>query len=150
MTSTSLRTLSLQLEAVQRTAKGFITTQWQVAQLEPGDQGPDVLELQLYMTERLAYRHNLSSERPRLFVRCDERQSGNHNETQGEANASAISASQEVAAGWMDGDWLVLDATMPLAIQLWLEAYLVRHGEAPDEGRKKKRKGAGRARENLT
>nr|WP_298415108.1 DUF3305 domain-containing protein [uncultured Halomonas sp.] len=144
MTSSSLRTLSLELEAVQRTVKGFSMIQWHVARLEPGNQGPDVLDLQLYMTERLAYRHNLSSERPRLFVRCSENQSKH----QGVANASAITASQEVAAGWMDGDWLVLDATMPLAIQVWLEAYLARNGEAPEEGRKKKRKGAGRARED--
>ncbi|WP_048307329.1 DUF3305 domain-containing protein [Halomonas sp. PR-M31] len=140
MTSSSLRTLSLELEAVQRTVKGFSMIQWHVARLEPGNQGPDVLDLQLYMTERLAYRHNLSSARPRLFVRCSENQS----EHQGIANASAITASQEVAAGWMDGDWLVLDTTMPLAIQVWLEAYLARHGEAPEEGRKKK----GRARED--
>ncbi|WP_227370637.1 DUF3305 domain-containing protein [Halomonas sp. M20] len=142
MTNSSLRTLSLELEAVERTVKGFSMTQWHVARLEPGNQGPDVLELQLYMTERLAYRHNLSSERPRLFVRCSE------NQSEHQSKANAITASQEVAAGWMDGDWLVLDATMPLAIQVWLEAYLARHGEAPDEGRKKKRKGAGRARED--
>ena len=108
--------------------------------LEPGDSGPHVVDLQLYMTERTAYRHNLTAEQPRLFLRCAE--------DQGTARPEAITASQEVAAGWMDGDWLVLDTPMPLAIQAWIEAYLVRHGEAPDEGRKKKRKGAGRARED--
>ncbi|SHE93975.1 Protein of unknown function [Modicisalibacter ilicicola DSM 19980] len=138
MTSASLRTLSLRLEDEQRTVKGFTSTQWHVAMLEPGDNGPHAVDLQLYMTERAAYRHNLNAERPRLFVRCSERQ--------GAASPEAITASQEVAAGWMDGDWLVLDTSMPLAIQAWIEAYLVRHGEAPDEGRKKKRKGAGRAR----
>ncbi|MGC3874392.1 DUF3305 domain-containing protein [Halomonas sp. GXIMD04776] len=140
MTSTSLRTLNVQLASEQRTVKGFSMTQWHVAELEPGDQGPQALDLQLYMTERSAYRHNLSAEHPRLFLRCEE--------SQGFASASAITASQEVAAGWMDGDWLVLDTPMPLAIQLWIEAYLARHGEAPEEGRKKKPKGAGRAREN--
>ncbi len=60
---------------------------------------------------------------------------------------SAITASQDVAASWMDGEQQVLDVAMPVAIQAWIEGYLARHGEAPEEGRKKKRKGAGRARE---
>jgi hypothetical protein len=142
MTSDASRHLSLRIDAETRTVKGFTVTQWQVVELAPGDAGPQVLALQLYMTERTAYRHNLTAAQPRLFLRCDDSQTP--------VVAGAITASQEVAAGWMDGDWLVLDTPMPLAVQAWLEAYLVRHGEAPDEGRKKKRKGAGRARENLT
>lgn len=139
MSSASLRTLSLRLAGEPCSVKGFTTTQWRVSALEPGDGGPHVLDLQLYMTERTAYRHNLSAGHPNLFVRCEERD--------GAARPDALTASQEVAAGWMDGDRLVLETAMPLAVQLWIEAYLARHGEAPDEGRKKKRKGAGRARE---
>ena len=66
---------------------------------------------------------------------------------EGDAEPTAITASQDVAADWMDGEQQVLEAPMPLAIQVWIEAYLARHGEAPMEERKKKRKGAGRARE---
>ena len=47
----------------------------------------------------------------------------------------------------MDGEQQVLEAPMPMATQVWIEGYLARPGEAPLEGRKKKRKGAGRARE---
>ncbi|PAU79325.1 DUF3305 domain-containing protein [Halomonas salipaludis] len=140
MSTPSLRQLSLTLAGENRTVKGFTRMQWRIAALAPGDQGPHVLDLQLYMTERAAYRFNLTSREPRLFVRCGF--SGEH------PRPTAITASQDVAAGWMDGEQQVLEAPMPMAIQVWLEAYLARHGEAPAEGRKKKRKGAGRARED--
>lgn len=139
MSKESLRTLSLRVEGQPRTVKGFTVTQWDVTGLEPGGSGPYVLDLQLYMTERAAYRHNLGAGSPRLFVRCEQRETLMF--------PDAVTASQEVAAGWMDGERLVLDVAMPLAIQLWLEAYLARHGEGDDGARKKKRKGAGRAKE---
>ncbi len=139
MSNDSLRTLSLRVESQPHHVKGFTVNQWHVAALEPGDAGPHVLDLQLYMTERVAYRHNLQAAQPRLFVRCETRDE--------HVFPDAITASQEVAAGWMDGERLVLDAAMPLAMQVWLEAYLARHGEGEDGGRKKKRKGAGRARD---
>ncbi|GHE19529.1 DUF3305 domain-containing protein [Halomonas urumqiensis] len=135
----SLHTLSFDVESETRHAKGFTSTQWRIIHLMPGDAGPITLDLQLYLTERAAYRFNLSAGMPQLFVRCGE--SGQP------PMPSAISASQDVAASWLDGEQQVLEVEMPLAIQVWLEAYLARHGEAPDEGRKKKRKGAGRARE---
>lgn len=141
MSQSSLRSVSLRIEGQPYTVKGFTVLQWQICEFEPGDKGPITLSLQLYMTERVAYRHNLSAEHPRLFVRGEERD--------GAVLADAITASQEVAAGWMDGERLVLDVAMPLAIQLWIEAYLIRHGEGEEPGRKKKRKGAGRAREDL-
>lgn len=139
MSKESLRTLSLRVEGQPRTVKGFTVTQWDVTALEPGSDGPYVLGLQLYMTERAAYRHNLGAGSPRVFVRCEEHDAIMF--------PDAVTASQEVAAGWMDGERLVLDVAMPLAIQLWLEAYLVRHGEGDDGARKKKRKGTGRAKE---
>ena len=135
----SQTTLSLDLDVESRQVKGFTSNQWRITALSPGDAGPWVLRLQLFMTERAAYRFNLEAGKPRLFVRCGE--SGVTPEP------SAITASQDVAAAWLDGEQQVLEVEMPLAIQAWLEAYLARHGEAPDEGRKKKRQGAGRARE---
>lgn len=135
----SHRTLSLDIASETRRIKGFSATRWQIVDLVPGDSGPWVLALQLYLTERAAYRFNLDAGTPRLFVRCGE--------SSGEPRPSAITASQDVAASWLDGEQQVLEVAMPLAIRAWLEAYLARHGEAPDEGRKKKRKGAGRARE---
>ncbi|QEA40005.1 DUF3305 domain-containing protein [Pistricoccus aurantiacus] len=140
--ATYRKTLSFALEASTHTVKGFSATQWRIADLAPNATGPFVVDLQLYMTERAAYRFNLQSDTPRLFLRC-----GFSGTT---PDPKAITASQEVAAAWMDGEQQVLEVAMPLAIQLWLEAYLARYGEAPVEGRKKKRKGAGRSRENLT
>lgn len=137
--ASSHRPLSLDLASESRRVKGFSSTRWRIVDLTPGDGGPWVLTLQLYLTERAAYRFNLDAGTPRLFVRCGE--------SSGEPRPSAITASQDVAASWLDGEQQVLEVAMPLALQAWLEAYLARHGEAPDEGRKKKRKGAGRARE---
>lgn len=137
--SPSLHTLSFDVESESRHVKGYTATQWRIIHLMPGAAGPWTLDLQLYLTERAAYRFNLSAGIPRLFIRCGE---------SGQTPVpSAISASQDVAASWLDGEQQVLEVDMPLAIQVWIEAYLARHGEAPDEGRKKKRQGAGRARE---
>ncbi|MEQ6888152.1 DUF3305 domain-containing protein [Halomonas sp. CS7] len=135
----STRPLSFTIVGEPLTIKGFATTRWRIANLTPGDAGPCRLDLQLYMTERSAYRFNLTSRTPRLFIRAGE--------AGGMPRPDAITASQDVAAGWLDGEHQVLEVDMPLAIQAWLEAYLAHHGEAPEEGRKKKRKGAGRARE---
>ncbi|MFP4137704.1 MAG: DUF3305 domain-containing protein [Halomonas sp.] len=135
------RLLSLTLGEEVARIKGFASRRPVIRELAPGAGGPWTLTLTLSMTERAAYRFNLTSDHPRLFVRC-----GDAGQT---ATPSAITASQDVAASWMDGEQQVLDVAMPVAIQAWVEGYLARHGEAPDEGRKnkKKRKGAGRARE---
>ncbi|RUR31931.1 DUF3305 domain-containing protein [Vreelandella andesensis] len=140
--SDNLRSLSITLVAEPKQVRGFTLTQWRIAELAPGEQGDYVLGLQLYMTERAAYRFNLTSATPRLFVRAG---------FTGEApKPDAITASQDVAAGWLDGEQQVLEAPMPMAVQVWLESYLARHGEAPPERRKKKHKGAGRAKETPT
>ncbi|MGO2240437.1 MAG: DUF3305 domain-containing protein [Halomonas sp.] len=137
--SDNLRSISITLVAEAKQVKRFTLTQWRIAELALGDQGPIALQLQLSMTERAAYRFNLTSSAPRLFVRAG---------FTGQApQPDAITASQDVAAGWMDGEQQVLEALMPMAIQIWIENYLARHGEAPVEVRKKKRKGAGRAKE---
>ncbi|MGO1395769.1 MAG: DUF3305 domain-containing protein [Halomonas sp.] len=138
----NLRPISITLVAEPKQVKQFTLTQWRIAELTLGDQGSNVLNLQLSMTERAAYRFNLTSTAPRLFVRAG---------FTGQApKPDAITASQDVAAGWMDGEQQVLEAPMPIAIQVWIENYLARHGEAPMEIRKKKRKGAGRAKETST
>ncbi|HSH56515.1 MAG TPA: DUF3305 domain-containing protein [Halomonas sp.] len=133
------RSVSLALGEATTRIKGFVSRRHFIRELTPGDGGPWTLILQLTMTERAAYRFNLTSHTPRLFVRCGDA---------GESPVpSAITASQDVAASWMDGEQQVLDVAMPVAIQSWLEAYLARHGEASEQGRKEKRKGADRDRE---
>nr|WP_300309496.1 DUF3305 domain-containing protein [Halomonas sp.] len=131
------RQLSVTFEETLHVVKGFRQSSWHISRLMPGAEGPHVLTLVLSMTERADYRFNLNASTPRLFVRA-----GHVDEP---PQALAITASQTMAATWMDGEHRVLETTMPLAIQVWIEAYLLEHGEAPDEGRKKKRKGAGRA-----
>lgn len=131
------RQLSMTFDEQLHVVKGFRQYSWHISQLMPGTEGPHVLTLVLSMTERADYRFNLNASTPRLFVRA-----GHVDEP---PQALAITASQAMAATWMDGEHRVLETTMPTAIQAWIEAYLLEHGEAPDEGRKKKRKGAGRA-----
>jgi hypothetical protein len=135
----SHRTLGFELSSETRRVKGFSSTRWFITDLSPGHRGSWVLDLQLFMTERAAYRFNLRGGVPRLFVLAG--QAGD------DPVPSAITASQDVAAAWLDGEHRVLETPMPMAIQVWVEAYLAHHGEAPAEGRKKNRKGAGRARE---
>lgn len=91
------------------------------------------LPLDLFKDERADYRFNLNSADPKLFfifgVNEDE-----------SLQAIKITASQACAASFLDGEGQVLSLSMPLPVQIWIEAFLGRHGEA-EEGRKKKRKG---------
>lgn len=136
----NLRHISLALASRHREVKGFSTLLWHIAAVGCHDQGPHVLPLRLMLTERTAYRFNLDSQQPRLFVRCETTDTG--------PEPREMTASQDVAANWMDGDTQVFSTPMPPAIQAWLEAYLARHGERIEAGRKKKRAGAGRARQD--
>lgn len=121
----------------------WITTQWQLTgfQLSPNEDTPDVCLLQLHKDERTDYRFNLSSQNPKLFLVMDNLDSG------GKPTIQLITASQAVAARYMDGDSLVLSSEMPLPVQAWMEAFIGRHGELL-EVKRKKRKGAGRANGN--
>ncbi|MGO1426496.1 MAG: DUF3305 domain-containing protein, partial [Halomonas sp.] len=57
----NLRPISITLVAEPKQVKQFTLTQWRIAELTLGDQGANVLNLQLSMTERAAYRFNLTS-----------------------------------------------------------------------------------------
>ncbi|WP_162046359.1 DUF3305 domain-containing protein [Vibrio taketomensis] len=109
--------------------------------IKPEQQSNMLAILQLHKDERTDYRFNLSSNQPKLFVILDT--------FEGEDNPKLVqvTASQGVASRFMDGDYLVLSADMPLPIQAWMEAYIGRHGELL-EVRRKKRPGAGRANGN--
>lgn len=95
--------------------------------------------LELFKDERTDYRFNLSSGQPKLFFALS------FNDTNSLPKPVQITASQAVAACYMDTDYLVLSMDMPLAIQAWMEAYMTKHGELI-EVKKKKYKGAGRAK----
>ncbi|WP_063654430.1 DUF3305 domain-containing protein [Aliivibrio fischeri] len=97
-------------------------------------------DLEIFRDERTDYRFNLSSQDPKLFFAFE-----NDND---QLTPVMITASQSMIGQYMDGDYLVLSTAMPLPMQAWLEAYIGKHGELL-EVRKKKRKGAGRASEQL-
>ncbi|AXY01067.1 DUF3305 domain-containing protein [Vibrio alfacsensis] len=121
----------------------WVTTQWQLMAFDiaPTEETQHVCLLQLHKDERSDYRFNLSSQQPKLFLVMDNEDSGE------QPTIQLLTASQTVAAQYMDGDNLVLSNDMPLAVQAWMEAFIGRHGELI-EVRRKKRKGAGRANGN--
>lgn len=83
------------------------------------------LALELHRDERAAYRFNLASRSPRLFVHCNADDSGR-------MAPALLTASQDVAACYMDGgEEDVFSFPMPVAIQCWIEAFIAHHGE-PD------------------
>lgn len=95
-------------------------SQWHLDgfELHPEASADFLMTLELFRDERTDYRFNLSSQQPKLFVVLDILQSLE------EPNLVAISASQSLAGQYMDGDYLVLSADMPVAIQAWMEPLL--------------------------
>lgn len=117
---------------------------WQVDALMPDQQprsGFVDLVLELHRDERTAYRFNLNAAQPHLFLLCSEDQ------CDGQLTPLHISASQDEAASFMDGEHQVLETAMPAAIQCWIDSYLGAQGELIDDGRKKKQ-GRGRSSGN--
>ncbi len=121
----------------------WATTQWQLIgfELTPELHTQHICQLQLYKDERTDYRFNLSSQQPKLFVVMD-----NPDDSE-PVVIQTVTASQTVAARYMDGDNLVLSHNMPLAIQAWIEAFIGRHGELLERKRKKYKR-VGRSNDN--
>ena len=94
------------------------------------------VRLTLHRDERAAYRFNLSSRTPRLFVHCDSADDGT-------MVPALVTASQDVASAYMDGgEEDVFSCPMPDALQCWIEAFIARHGEpeiALGKGRRRQR-----------
>ncbi|MCW8885606.1 MAG: DUF3305 domain-containing protein [Motiliproteus sp.] len=96
------------------------------------------LSLEIFRDERAAYRFNLSSDDPRLFVVCNE-------EDEDQMQPFLITASQDEAASYMDGgEEDVFSLPMPEAVQCWIESFIGRHGEPDLQARKGKRRNHGR------
>lgn len=138
--------ISLKSETVE--VNGWESERWQINELLP-HQDPNGLEkdgnyhltLDLHKDERTAYRFNLNSASPHLFILCHE------DEVAGGFTPVNITASQDDAASFMDGEHQLLEYPMPEALQCWIDTYLGIHGELIDEGKKKKKKGKGRSSE---
>lgn len=92
-------------------------------------EGGYLLPLHLYRDERTEYRFNLSSQDPHLFIICEE-----ENE---QLKPLLITAAQNVAGSYMDGDYQVLHITTPFQVQAWMEAFIGRHGELIEFRRKR-------------
>lgn len=102
------------------------------------------LWLELHRDERAAYRFNLGSAEPKLFVNCNADESGR-------MEPKLITASQDIAASYMDGgEEDVFSVAMPAAIQCWIEAFIARHGEPEiqlGKGRHRQHGGRGKREE---
>ncbi|WP_028468917.1 DUF3305 domain-containing protein [Neptunomonas japonica] len=134
--------IALQHEPVL--TRGWETERWSIKELIPRSDERESyinIDLELYKDERTAYRFNLNSASPHLFVLCDE------DETDGTLTPVHMTASQDDAASFMDGEHQILETPMPAAVQCWVDSYLGIHGELIDEGKKKKKRGKGRSSE---
>lgn len=134
--------VSLYAEAV--VVNGWESLRWKIKELRPDQtmtSGFTDLTLELHKDERTAYRFNLNSKQPHLFILCQE------DELNEELTPVHITASQDDAASFMDGEHQLLELPMPAAVQCWIDVYLGIHGELIDEGKKKKKKGRGRSSE---
>lgn len=140
--------LGIELEAVEIHMGRWISEEWKIKQLWPSLAGHQAnkngnkthngiglttfLDLTLYRDERTAYRFNLSSVVPHLFILCDE------DEENDIWTPSEITACQDVAASWLDGEHKVLETPMPEAVQCWMETFMAEHGELVEEMKKRR------------
>lgn len=141
---TNIKIIGIELRPLELRSGRWVLHEWQIDQLWPESQDPDNrpaqsngdnlifwLPLELFRDERSAYRFNLNSVVPHLFVLCDDSESDIWQPVH-------ISACQDLAASWLDGEQRVLEYPMPEAIQCWIEAFITEHGELI-EGKRKKR-----------
>ncbi len=151
----NIRLLGIELSPLELRSGRWVLQEWQIDQLWPApdtapdnsapenqkqeglkEQSPDGnpltwLPLELHRDERSAYRFNLNSVVPHLFVLCDD--------TEGdEWLPMQITACQDLAASWLDGEQKVLEYPMPEALQCWMEAFITEHGELIEVKRKKR------------
>lgn len=128
--------LWIELAPTQRVSRGWTSTSWSVVELSAqprSGEGIFQLDLVLYRGERLAYRFNLASQAPKLFVVCEA--------VEPEVwQPRLITASQDEVADYMDAGQPVLDLPMPRVIHQWIDAFIAHHGE-PEMGRQRRGQG---------
>lgn len=137
--------MQVSLQAVPVEVGGWESIRWQIGELLPDAPGTDkgeefsAVTLELHKDERTAYRFNLNASEPHLFLLCCE------DEVSGALTPMHLTASQDEAASFMDGEHVLLETSMPPAVQCWIDSYLGIHGELIESGRKKKKRGKGRS-----
>lgn len=127
-----IRLLQFDLKIAHLKINGWDTVRWDLVNLKAPRKKEEVsdqfysLRLFLFKDERTDYRFNLSSNNPSLFFifEFDENSI---------IQPFKVTASQSCAAGFMDSDYHVITISMPLALQVWMEAYIGKYGELPDE-----------------
>lgn len=136
LTPQNCKRLGVELEPISIKLGQWQSDEWHVLALWPDSVAqPDTsnpvtfLELILHRDERMAYRFNLDSVSPHLFVLCDDADEP--------WLPVQITACQDLAASWLDGEQKVLEYPMPEAIQCWIEAFQSEHGELLEVKRKK-------------
>lgn len=123
------------LDKQETLSRGWPSINWEVAEISRQQpQRPDAqpLWLLLHRDERMAYRFNLSSESPRLFVICEDI-------TADERVPRKLTVAQDVAADYMDAGQPVHSIPMPVPVTVWLEAFMAHHGEVEDPRAQKRR-----------
>lgn len=136
--------LWVRLERQITLSRGWESENWRIAEIAMEQNAPPPekeqmaheeashrLWLQLYRDERVAYRFNLDSGSPRLFVVCEALETG--------WVPRKLTICQDVAADYMDGSQPVLSIPMPEAIMLWSERFIAGHGDLPDPAQHKRR-----------
>jgi len=145
------RFLGIELTPLELRSGRWVLQEWQIQQLWPESSSPDAasqanpitwLPLELYKDERSAYRFNLDSVVPHLFVLCDDSDENVWLPIQ-------MTACQDLAASWLDGEQKVLEYPMPEALQCWMEAFITEHGELIEGKRKKRYAGEGKGKEKV-
>ncbi|SFC28070.1 Protein of unknown function [Marinospirillum celere] len=135
--------LWVRLEKKVGISRGWESITWEVAEIShlPLEHPESVrLELQLFKDLRSAYRFNLSSQNPKLFVVCQETEQG--------LVPHQISSCQDVAADYMDAGQPVLDIPLPAPIHAWMEAFMAHHGEEDPRAGKRRMRGKPKADQN--
>ncbi|OOV87702.1 DUF3305 domain-containing protein [Oceanospirillum linum] len=142
----NVRLLGIELSPLELRSGRWVLHEWQIDNLWPApDPEPEEghqelskdgnpltwLPLELHRDERSAYRFNLNSVVPHIFVLCDDTEDD-------EWLPMQITACQDLAASWLDGEQKVLEYPMPEALQCWIEAFITEHGELIEVKKKKR------------
>ncbi len=152
----NMKLLGIELSPLELRSGRWVLQEWQIDQIwpEPQDNPPAEgaqeqsakgnpvtwLPLELHRDERSAYRFNLNSVVPHLFVLCDDSEGD-------EWQPMQITACQDLAASWLDGEQKVLEYPMPEALQCWIEGFIAEHGELIEVKKKKRYAGEKRPEE---
>ncbi|WP_086481967.1 DUF3305 domain-containing protein [Oceanospirillum sanctuarii] len=155
--SKNMKLLGIELSPLELRSGRWVLQEWQIDQIwpEPQDNPPAAgaqeqsakgnpvtwLPFELHRDERSAYRFNLNSVVPHLFVLCDDSEGD-------EWQPMQITACQDLAASWLDGEQKVLEYPMPEALQCWMEAFITEHGELIEVKKKKRYAGEKRPKDN--